>query len=98
MNTYTFLVENAESIKQIPSFVERLEAIEVRLGALECLFSAVETLQEEAPLQIPAEAESLVVTEGFDQGDWDELFADGGSTERSFNAKDHAELHDDGTR
>ena len=32
------------------------------------------------------------LSDEFDPGDHDELFADGGATERSFNAADHAEV------
>ena len=85
MNIYTFLVENAEAIKAIPALVERVDALEDHLG----LGKTTETV---TPIITPPPVPGENPGPDFDQGDHDELFADGGATERSFDAEDHAEL------
>ena len=97
MNTYTFLVENAEAIEQIPSVIERLERIEDHIGlsdsSVEEFIRDLEALEENLK-EIKAEPPTTGPNPRyFDQDDHDELFAAGGTTERSFDPDDWAELH-----
>ncbi|MEE8607950.1 MAG: hypothetical protein V3S55_10105 [Nitrospiraceae bacterium] len=102
-NLYNYLLANYENIDTIPGILDRLDSIETFLnikplpGGGWALRSALVTDDVEDESDQNDDGLSDVrygpgEVEIFDQGDHDELFADGGATEQSWDRGDHAEL------
>lgn len=91
LNIQHFLVEQEHAILSIPDLTARLEAIESLLGRVEG-----DEDQDQDDTLSPVESEDTGggSVETLDQGDYDEVFAAGGATERSWNYCDWADLYE----
>lgn len=95
-NLYNYLLANYEAIDSIPALTARLEFVEALLETVAELTDRLELPLRGGPvLATPFVSENDQnddLEDEFDQGDHDELFADGGATEQSWDRGDHAEL------